>query len=71
MTPETAITIAHVIAAIGVICWLWTLVEVLNKEKSQDATKLLWALVVIVGFVFGALVYLAYRRPRRIKELGE
>jgi len=50
--------------------WLWALIEIITKETDDQNTRLIWVLVVIFTHGIGALIYLAVRRPQRIKELG-
>jgi len=50
--------------------WIWALVEVLTKEPSEGNDKLVWALVVALTGIVGALIYLLVRRPERKKKYG-
>lgn len=52
------------------VLWIWTLVDVLTKETDENSTRLIWGLVVGLTYVIGAIIYLAVRRPERIKTLG-
>jgi hypothetical protein len=41
------------------------------NEPPQGNDKLIWALVIILLWVFGALLYYFIRRPQRIEQYGK
>ena len=54
-------------AAIGIagtIFWLWMLIDCLSNEPSGNE-KILWAIVILLTNVLGALLYYFIRRPQR------
>ena len=53
------------------ILWPWALYECLMKESSEGNTKIAWGLAILLVPVLGAPIYLLFRRPQRIHELGE
>ncbi len=59
-----------IFSLLGVAIWIWALVEVLTKESSEGNDKLVWALVVALTGLIGALIYLLIRRPERKRTLG-
>jgi hypothetical protein len=61
--------VVFVIGGVGTGVWIWMLVDCLTKEREGN-TKLVWALVILLGQVVGAVLYLAIRRPERKRELG-
>lgn len=49
--------------------WVWALVDCVTKEPpTNDRTA--WTLVVALGGVIGAGVYLVVRRPKRKEQFG-
>jgi len=50
--------------------WIGALISCIKNEDSGDSAKIAWILVILLSHFFGALIYLLYRRPRRIRELG-
>ncbi|MEX0937979.1 MAG: PLD nuclease N-terminal domain-containing protein [Pirellulales bacterium] len=53
------------------VFWIWTLVDCLMNEPPQGNDKLIWALVIILLWMFGALLYYFIRRPQRIEQYGK
>lgn len=50
--------------------WIWTLVDCLQNETSENNEKLLWMLLIIFTEVIGAAIYFFVRRPKRLATLG-
>ncbi len=50
----------------GLIIWVYALFEVLQSRFEDNATKLIWVLVVILLNVLGAILYLLIGRKQRI-----
>ncbi len=50
--------------------WLWMLADCATKESSEGNDKLVWTLIILFAWVFGAFIYWVYRQPQRIAELG-
>lgn len=50
--------------------WVWTLVDCLQNEPSENNEKLLWMLLIVFTEVIGAAIYFFVRRPQRIAALG-
>ena len=59
------ILIMVVIVVMIPVFWIWMLVDCLSKESSEGNDKIVWALVIFFGNVFGALLYFFIRRPQR------
>lgn len=53
-----------------VVFWIWTMVEILTKETDEKGQRVLWAVIVGLTYVIGAVIYHIVRRPERIKTLG-
>lgn len=49
---------------------IWALVDCLKHEPSQGNEKIVWVLLIILTGGVGALLYMAIRRPTRIREFG-
>ncbi|RMG35178.1 MAG: hypothetical protein D6725_13055 [Planctomycetota bacterium] len=52
------------------VFWIWVLVDCLVNEPSQGNEKIAWAVVILLGNLLGALLYLVIRRPERIRRFG-
>lgn len=59
------------LGCLGTVFWLWMLVDCLSNEPSQGNDKILWALVIVLTHVLGAVLYYFIRRPERIKQFGK
>ena len=58
------------IGGLGIIFWVWMLIDCATKESDEGTDKIVWILVIIFTHLLGALIYLIVRRPKRIEELG-
>jgi hypothetical protein len=52
------------------IFWTWTLIDCLKEETDNGNIRLIWSVVIVITYIFGALLYCVIRRPQRILELG-
>ena len=50
--------------------WVWTIIDCATKESDTGNTKLVWILVILFAGVFGSLIYVVARRPKRWAEVG-
>lgn len=50
--------------------WLWVLIDCLRNEPRTGSIWVLWLIVILVGQIFGAALYLLIRRPERIALYG-
>lgn len=46
--------------------WIKTLVEIANTKFEDSATKIVWFMPVLFLFVFGAIIYNWFGRPRKL-----
>ncbi len=58
------------VVALTVVCWIWMLIECLTKEPDTGNNKVVWALVIVLTHIIGALIYYFVRRPQRYAEVG-
>ena len=58
------------IALAAMAFWVWMLVDCLVNEPSQGNDKIIWALVILLVHVLGAILYYLVRRPTRIRDHG-
>jgi hypothetical protein len=58
------------IYTISFILWTWTLIDCLKYETDNGSTRFVWAIVIIITYMIGALLYYIVRRPKRIVEFG-
>ncbi len=54
----------------GFVIWIWMLIDCATNEPSTDNNKIVWVLVIVFTHWIGALIYLAVRRPQRIRQYG-
>jgi hypothetical protein len=57
------------IALLGTIFWIWTIVDCALSEPSSDE-KIMWLLIVILTHFIGAAIYFFARRPTRRRMVG-
>jgi Na+/glutamate symporter len=69
-SSEQLVQLALALLGLWGIIWAIVLWECLSKEQNA-AVRAGWAYAVALGVLPGALLYLVYRRPQRIAELGE
>lgn len=59
-----------IVGVAGVLLWLWALVDVLRRPRAEweriGQSQILWAVVVVVLNVFGALAYAVTARSRSL-----
>ncbi|MBN2110069.1 MAG: PLDc_N domain-containing protein [Methanosarcinaceae archaeon] len=58
------------IGLLGTIFWIWMLLDCAMKEPSEGNDKLIWVIIILFAHLPGALLYLLFRRPKRIREHG-
>ena len=56
---------------VGLVFWIWMLVDCVSKEPSEGNDKIIWVLIIVLLSWLGALIYLFVRRPQRIKQFGK
>jgi len=55
-----------IIGVLGTVFWLWMLIDCLVNEPSGNE-KILWAIVILLTHLLGALLYYFIRRPQRTR----
>lgn len=55
---------------LGTIFWIWMLVDCLMNEPSEGNDKIIWAVVIVLTTVLGAILYFIFRRPQRKRLYG-
>ena len=58
------------LAALGVIFWLWMLLDAATMEADGGNDKLTWTVIVVTTNLLGAALYYMVRRPQRRSEIG-
>ena len=53
------------ISLVGLIIWVWALVDAIGNASLSGNEKLIWVLVIIFLNVLGAILYLLIGRGRR------
>ena len=62
MLPHGSEWLLVIVVIAGVIIWVKTLVEILNAKFSDNTSKVMWFIVVFFLGIFGALIYVLFRR---------
>lgn len=70
--PESAVMplLFSELGLLGMLFWVWMLVDCAVNEPSGGNDKLVWVIIVLFTHVIGAALYLFIRRPRRLVEMG-
>jgi hypothetical protein len=55
---------------LGVIFWIWMIVDCATEESNAENERLVWIVIVIGAQIIGALIYFFVRRPKRRAGLG-
>ena len=53
------------LGVLGTVLWAWALIDCLRNEREGSHDRLLWALIILLTHVAGAVLYLIVRRPKR------
>ena len=48
------------------ILWLWAIIDLVKRDFSDSATKIIWALVIIFIPFVGSILYLAVGRSKTV-----
>ena len=72
LLPEPALLplLFFELGILGMLFWVWMLVDCAVNESSAGNDKLVWVIIVLFTHVIGAALYLFIRRPRRLMEMG-
>ena len=63
----TTVVICLGLGAALLTFWIWMLVDCLKHEPRDGHDRLIWALVIILAELLGAIIYYFVRyRPRRV-----
>ena len=57
-------TIAAFVILPALAFWLWMIVDCVLREFADPNTKPLWTLVMLVGWLVGAIIYCVAGRPQ-------
>jgi hypothetical protein len=49
------------------VLWIWALTDLLRSEFQDNINKLIWALVIVMLPLVGALLYLFIGRQQKVK----
>jgi Phospholipase_D-nuclease N-terminal len=67
---ELILLLFFVIGILGMLFWIWMLIDCATKEPSEGNDKVIWILVILFTHFIGALIYYFIRRPERERLLG-
>ena len=69
-TEITLILLALLVAVGGSIFWVWMLVECITREPRDSNDRIVWAVVIAITHLLGAVLYFLVRRPKRMQTAG-
>lgn len=53
------------IGVVGVVFWVWTLIDCVTNKRITDTQKVVWTLVILfIGFIGSLIYFFAGRSPR-------
>ncbi len=56
---------------VGMVLWIWMIIDCAMNEPSDGNDKLVWMLIILLTSWLGALIYFFVRRPQRIRMYGK
>jgi len=62
---------AGTIGILGMIFWVWMLIDCAMNEPSEGNDKVIWVIIIIFTHIIGAMLYFFVRRPARIRAAEE
>ena len=62
--------IIGVMALIGTIFWMWTIVDCATNEPAEGNDKVMWLVIIVLTNLIGAAIYYFARRPERMRVVG-
>jgi hypothetical protein len=65
-TPEFLLLFVFIV--LPAVLWLWAIIDLVRREFSDSATKIIWALVIIFIPFVGSVLYLAVRRSNVVES---
>jgi len=68
--PELLVIGIGLMFLVGTGFWIFALVDCATKEPDAGNTKLVWILIIVLTHLIGSILYLALRRPDRIRAYG-
>lgn len=60
------ILLALAIALVSLGVWIYTIVDIAKSNFSDDTTKIVWLLVVVLTGILGSILYLIIGRSSKI-----
>ena len=60
------ILLAFAVAMASLGLWIYTIVDIVRNTFSDDTTKIVWLLVVVLTGILGSILYLIFGRSGRI-----
>ena len=58
------------VLSLAFIVWLLVLVDCLRNEPAEGNDRIVWTLVLVFTSLLGIVLYLAIRRPQRVRLHG-
>jgi len=63
--PSTGTTLMYIGLGMGVIFWIWTVIDVLTTDDLKPFQKKFWLIIVLIIPVFGAALYYLMHQSRK------
>ncbi len=64
------ITLSIILGIGTAVVWFWAIIECWCKEPTEGKDIILWSMIIVFMSFFGAVLYLVFRRPERIRKYG-
>ena len=65
MDPKTGYLIMYIGLGIGVIYWIWSVIDVLSTSDLKPYQKKFWLIIVLIIPAFGGLIYHVMHQRRK------
>ena len=67
---DSFLAIFSIIWIIGIIVWGWTIIDIIKSTFKDQATKIIWLLLVVFIPLFGLIIYAFVGRSTKLKEVS-
>lgn len=62
--PSEVMVLAFLVFPLGFAFWVWMLVDCVRNPRLTDTERLIWAIVICLAHLLGALIYFFAGRRR-------
>ena len=65
--PELIMIALLIGSLVSTVLWIWMLVDCISNEPAEVNDRMIWTIAIAITGVLGALAYLFFRRPQRVR----